>query len=88
MDCLQCHQPIETMANVERLNPGGEGAWAVGWCGLDIHLACVPLHVRSCRACWPHNAGYILVDDQRRASALAVDQREARHVSRTTLRDL
>lgn len=65
MNCHQCQTPIESLANIATLNLSGEGAWGVGWCEKDIHLACLPLHVRSCRSCWQHNTGHILLADQR-----------------------
>ena len=32
---------------------------AVGWCRLDIHHDCLPLHVRSCQACRQHNEQFV-----------------------------
>lgn len=59
MACQQCH----ALTDAE-----GEGKVVVGWCGYDVHVSCVPLHVRTCRACWPHNTAYILMDDQRQGA--------------------
>lgn len=70
MDCQQCQAPIENI-----FNHGNEGKWCVGWCGKDIHMDCLPLHVRSCRACWPHNTGYILRADQRIAADASVREK-------------
>jgi hypothetical protein len=44
--CPQCKQPIEGI-DVTR--------YAVGWCRLDVHVGCLPLHVRTCRPCRVHN---------------------------------
>ncbi len=68
MECQQCHMPIDAMANIHQMNQGGDGRWGVGWCGNDIHIECLPIHVRSCRSCWPHNTEYILRSDQRMAA--------------------
>lgn len=72
MDCQQCRMPINALANSERLNQSGDGQWGVGWCGNDVHIACLYLHVRSCRACWPHNTAYILMEDQKLTAKSAV----------------
>ena len=50
MDCPQCHKAIDGIAVKE---------FAVGWCRLDIHHDCLPLHVRACQACRVHNAEYV-----------------------------
>lgn len=50
MTCPQCKHPIDG------IHPATYGT---GWCRLDIHLACLPLHVRSCQACRGHNEGYL-----------------------------
>lgn len=63
MACPQCQVPTDV---------AGDGEIAVGWCGRDVHVACLPLHVRACRSCWPHNTAYILLDDQRRTAEAAV----------------
>lgn len=62
MACQQCQ---------EQNDASGDGKIAVGWCGKDVHVSCLPLHVRACRSCWPHNTAYILLDDQRRVAAAA-----------------
>lgn len=72
MDCQQCQTPIDALANIHRVNPGGDGKWVVGWCGQDVHVACLPIHVRACRACWPHNTAFILIEDQRLTAEAAV----------------
>jgi hypothetical protein len=46
--CPQCKQPIEDIKSM-----------CTGWCRLDIHLTCLPLHVRSCQACRHHNEAYL-----------------------------
>lgn len=66
MDCQQCQAPIENI-----FNHGSDGRWCVGWCGEDLHMDCLPLHVRSCRSCWVHNAQYILISDQQMAATHA-----------------
>lgn len=50
MTCPQCKQPIDGIRTKE---------YGVGWCRLDIHHACMPLHVRSCQACRHHNEQYL-----------------------------
>lgn len=49
-ECPQCHEPI---------NGIDVKSFSVGWCGHDIHLACLDLHVRVCHACRPPNEPYI-----------------------------
>lgn len=68
MHCPQCHEPIEATVTT---------SYAVSWCEHDVHVACLPLHVRSCRVCWPYNTAYILTQDQQ-AGAVKV----ARQVKR------
>lgn len=53
MTCPQCKQPIDGMQTK---------TYGVGWCKIDIHLVCLPLHVRSCQACRQHNEGYLSKD--------------------------
>lgn len=53
--CPQCHQGIDDIRTDE---------YAVGWCEKDVHLECFPLHVRSCKACRPYNAEFILHCEQ------------------------
>ena len=62
MTCPQCKQEVDAIQHL---------TYAVGWCGYDVHTACTPLHVRSCRVCYPHNTGFILQDqhDQHRKQA-------------------
>lgn len=55
MDCPQCQKPIEPEQVKSQV--------AVGWCRLDVHRECIPLHVRSCRSCWPHNTAFILTQE-------------------------
>lgn len=50
MTCPQCKDPIDGIHTKEL---------CVGWCRLDIHLTCLPLHVRSCQACRGHNEAFI-----------------------------
>ncbi len=48
MTCPQCKKGFDDIKGL-----------AVGWCRLDIHLACLPLHVRACQACRAHNAEFV-----------------------------
>lgn len=48
--CPQCKHEIDG------IHPKTFG---VGWCRLDIHHDCLPLHVRSCQACRVHNAEFV-----------------------------
>lgn len=50
MNCPQCKNPING------IHPATFGT---GWCRLDIHLACLPMHVRSCQARRAHNEAFI-----------------------------
>jgi hypothetical protein len=50
MTCPQCKQPIDGIRTKE---------YACGWCRLDIHHDCLPLHVRACQACRAHNAEFL-----------------------------
>lgn len=70
MDCPQCRQPIEMLANNRREHPDHVGAWGVGWCRQEIHLDCFILHARGCAECRWHNAELIARQD------LVVIQRE------------
>ena len=49
--CPQCKEAIDGIAS---------RTYAVGWCEVDVHVACLPLHVRSCPRCRRHNEGYLL----------------------------
>ena len=51
MLCPQCHTIIEPIALA---------TYAMGWCRVEVHRACLPLHVRTCSACRPPNADYLL----------------------------
>ena len=48
--CPQCRKAIDGIHTKE---------FVCGWCRLDIHLACLPLHVRSCQACRHHNEQFL-----------------------------
>lgn len=48
--CPQCNQEIDG------IHPKTFG---VGWCRMDIHHDCLPLHVRACQACRVHNEAYL-----------------------------
>ena len=50
MICPQCKQPIDGLHTK---------TYGVGWCQLDVHLDCFPLHARSCQPCRTHNAEYV-----------------------------
>lgn len=50
MTCPQCKQLIEGLHVM---------TYAVGWCEKDVHLDCLPLHIRSCKACRWHNEDYL-----------------------------
>lgn len=48
--CPQCRERIDGINHL---------SYGVGWCRQDIHLACLPLHVRVCGACRVHNEEYL-----------------------------
>lgn len=48
--CPQCK------AEIDGIHPK---TYSTGWCRLDVHLACLPLHVRACQACRQHNEAYL-----------------------------
>lgn len=50
MTCPQCKHEIDGIRTKE---------YGCGWCRLDIHHDCLPLHVRSCKACRHHNEQFI-----------------------------
>lgn len=53
MTCPQCKQPIDGTHTK---------TYGVGWCKLDVHHDCLPLHVRACGPCRQHNEAFITKD--------------------------
>lgn len=50
VSCPQCK---------ELINGIDHKSYGIGWCRLDIHTACLDLHIRTCKACRPPNEEYI-----------------------------
>lgn len=61
MNCPQCREGIISIETK---------GYTVGWCGKDIHLACLTLHIRGCGKCRSHNEGFL----NRHDSKMTVDR--------------
>lgn len=65
MSCPQCHEAI---------NGADTKTYAVGWCKDDVHRDCLPLHIRACAKCRPHNEAVLYrIDDQRKSRPMVVN---------------